>query len=303
MTQQQNLHELGLQLLQSDPAGFDRLVEQYIMLTDLTGMVQQARDVAARSLNYFFKDLQVEVAPYHRDVSAALSALSYMQQARPSTRLEVVVVQQDGCRAQVSFWREIDRGTIIYGSAQHSSMAAAISLAMLSAESKAIQMGCSMRDLRNPKPPAIKAVEDLLRHLRGMALADLPGRIIAGKIREFYGTIEETKESYEKVKPLAEALSHEVRSDKATPGKSLVRENAERDPNYAPYCLRCPDARRMKRVESFYWRCDCGAQHDEREATDAAVAPPPDSDCPPDFDAIDQVIQQAEQTTPETKES
>jgi hypothetical protein len=208
MTQSQTLHELALQLLQTDPAGFDRLVEQHIMLTDLPGMVQKTRDAAARSLNYFFKDLQVESPPYSRDVSAAMSALSHMQQARPSTRLEVVV-QQDGCRAQVSFWREIDRGTIIYGSAQHKDLAAAISLAMLSAESKTIQMSCSMRDLREPKPPAIKAVEDLLRHLRGMALADLPGQMLVEKIREVQRHAEDLQAAYQKVEPLLEKIRQE----------------------------------------------------------------------------------------------
>lgn len=46
---------------------------------------------------------------------------------------------------------------------------------------------------------------------------------------------------------------------------SLVKENALKDPNYAPYCLRCPGLVRMVKVEPLYWRCRCGAQHDERE--------------------------------------
>ena len=44
---------------------------------------------------------------------------------------------------------------------------------------------------------------------------------------------------------------------------SLVKENALKDPNYAPYCLRCPGLVRMVKVEPLYWRCRCGAQHDE----------------------------------------
>lgn len=49
---------------------------------------------------------------------------------------------------------------------------------------------------------------------------------------------------------------------------SVVRENAERDPKYRPYCLRCDDLMpRMEIIEPFFWRCArCGAEHDERTA-------------------------------------
>ena len=46
--------------------------------------------------------------------------------------------------------------------------------------------------------------------------------------------------------------------------KSIVRMNAEKDPNYKPYCMRCSGLIRMQIVESFYWQCKCGAEHDER---------------------------------------
>jgi hypothetical protein len=46
--------------------------------------------------------------------------------------------------------------------------------------------------------------------------------------------------------------------------KSQVRLNAEKDPNYLPYCMRCPRLVRMRKVAPFYWRCECGAEHDER---------------------------------------
>jgi hypothetical protein len=46
--------------------------------------------------------------------------------------------------------------------------------------------------------------------------------------------------------------------------KTQVRENAEKDPAYCPYCLRCPGLVRMRKVSAFYWRCSCGAEHDER---------------------------------------
>jgi hypothetical protein len=57
--------------------------------------------------------------------------------------------------------------------------------------------------------------------------------------------------------------------------KSQVRINAENDTAYAPYCLCCPRCVRMKKIEDFYWRCECcGAEHDER-----TPAPKP-KDCP-----------------------
>lgn len=47
--------------------------------------------------------------------------------------------------------------------------------------------------------------------------------------------------------------------------RSQVRENAEKNLFYRPYCLRCPTFTRMKIVERFLWRCaSCGAVHDER---------------------------------------
>ena len=46
--------------------------------------------------------------------------------------------------------------------------------------------------------------------------------------------------------------------------KTIVRENAERDPAYCPYCCRCTGLMRMKPIERFLWQCTCGAVHDER---------------------------------------
>jgi len=46
--------------------------------------------------------------------------------------------------------------------------------------------------------------------------------------------------------------------------RSQVRQNAEKDPSYCPYCLRCPGLVRMEKIEPFLWRCWCGAIHDER---------------------------------------
>ena len=54
-----------------------------------------------------------------------------------------------------------------------------------------------------------------------------------------------------------------------SPAKSIVRLNAEKDPNYNPYCGPCPGLVRMRKVEPFLWRCRCGAVHDERRPEDA----------------------------------
>ena len=51
--------------------------------------------------------------------------------------------------------------------------------------------------------------------------------------------------------------------------REIIRRNATEDPSYAPYCMRCPGLVRMKKVETFYWRCTCGAEHDERSQLDA----------------------------------
>lgn len=47
-------------------------------------------------------------------------------------------------------------------------------------------------------------------------------------------------------------------------GQMLVIENAKKDPNYCPYCMRCRGLVRMRKIEPFYWRCKCGAEHDAR---------------------------------------
>lgn len=46
--------------------------------------------------------------------------------------------------------------------------------------------------------------------------------------------------------------------------RSLIHQNASKDPNYSPYCGRCSGLHRMTKVEPFYWRHHCGAEHDER---------------------------------------
>jgi hypothetical protein len=45
---------------------------------------------------------------------------------------------------------------------------------------------------------------------------------------------------------------------------SAVRLNAEKDPNYCPYCMRCKGLVRMKKQAHMLWNCKCGAVHDER---------------------------------------
>lgn len=54
---------------------------------------------------------------------------------------------------------------------------------------------------------------------------------------------------------------------------SQVRINAEANPAYRPYCLRCPTMVRMQIVEPMLWKCECGAVHDER----LAAAPSPET--------------------------
>jgi hypothetical protein len=50
------------------------------------------------------------------------------------------------------------------------------------------------------------------------------------------------------------------------PAKSLVRQNAEADPTYAPHCLACSSNDRMTKIAPMHWRCTaCGAVHDERD--------------------------------------
>lgn len=45
---------------------------------------------------------------------------------------------------------------------------------------------------------------------------------------------------------------------------TIVRLLAEKDPKYRPYCLRCVGLVRMQLIEPLYWKCACGAVHDER---------------------------------------
>lgn len=47
---------------------------------------------------------------------------------------------------------------------------------------------------------------------------------------------------------------------------SQVRMNAEKDEAYRPYCMRCPGLVRMVKIAPFFWRCKCGAEHDEQRA-------------------------------------
>lgn len=43
---------------------------------------------------------------------------------------------------------------------------------------------------------------------------------------------------------------------------AVVRNHHE-DRTYAPYCLRCRGLRRMVVVKPYYFKCSCGAIHDE----------------------------------------
>ena len=52
--------------------------------------------------------------------------------------------------------------------------------------------------------------------------------------------------------------------DPAAWQRDLILCNAEEDPNYAPYCMRCTGLVRMRIVDRHYWWCHCGAQCDYR---------------------------------------
>lgn len=46
---------------------------------------------------------------------------------------------------------------------------------------------------------------------------------------------------------------------------SIIRQNAEKDSSYRPYCMPCPGLIRMQCIEPFYWKCrQCGSEYDER---------------------------------------
>ena len=59
------------------------------------------------------------------------------------------------------------------------------------------------------------------------------------------------------------ALGQATQSDPEE--KSIIRQNAEKDPNYKPYCGRCRGLVRMRKVRPFLWDCFCGAVHDEQD--------------------------------------
>jgi hypothetical protein len=46
--------------------------------------------------------------------------------------------------------------------------------------------------------------------------------------------------------------------------RNVILCNEEKDPSYAPYCMRCPGLVRMRKISLHYWRCTCGAQCDYR---------------------------------------
>lgn len=45
---------------------------------------------------------------------------------------------------------------------------------------------------------------------------------------------------------------------------SIIRQNAEKDLRYCPYCMNCKGNVRMQQWDDFLWKCKCGAVHDER---------------------------------------
>lgn len=66
-----------------------------------------------------------------------------------------------------------------------------------------------------------------------------------------------------------------IKRQRSSEAPDIVRMNAEKDPDYRPYCMRCPGLVRMSIVERFLWACRCGAKHDARDPR-SADAPIPD---------------------------
>lgn len=46
--------------------------------------------------------------------------------------------------------------------------------------------------------------------------------------------------------------------------RDIILRNVEKDPSYAPYCMRCDGLVRMHVVSRLHWRCRCGAACDYR---------------------------------------
>lgn len=62
-----------------------------------------------------------------------------------------------------------------------------------------------------------------------------------------------------------EQLASDQKVDVSKAHDFVIVSNHQRDPYYAPYCMRCRSLRRMKVIEPFLWKCVCGAAHDERQ--------------------------------------
>jgi hypothetical protein len=55
-------------------------------------------------------------------------------------------------------------------------------------------------------------------------------------------------------------------SDMSVWQREIILRNVEKDPYYAPYCMRCRGLVRMRLFERHYWQCACGASCDYRHA-------------------------------------
>lgn len=53
--------------------------------------------------------------------------------------------------------------------------------------------------------------------------------------------------------------------------RAVILRNVEKDPHYAPYCMRCTGLVRMARIARHYWRCRCGAPCDYRDSRGGAL--------------------------------
>jgi hypothetical protein len=56
--------------------------------------------------------------------------------------------------------------------------------------------------------------------------------------------------------------------------REVILRNVEKDPYYAPYCMRCRGLVRMRIVERHCWQCACGASCDYRQVVTDRGSPP-----------------------------
>ena len=67
------------------------------------------------------------------------------------------------------------------------------------------------------------------------------------------------------VRRMVDNRTSDRRVDLSKAKSYVIAANYHSNPNYSPYCGRCPGLDRMKLVEPYLWNHFCGAIHDERQ--------------------------------------